>query len=114
MVRHESGFKADAESPRGALGLMQLMPETAERFGVGYADLSDPASNLEAGVRYLAWLSKRFEGDLSHVLAAFNSGEGTVDRFEGVPPYRETREYIRRIYSELGLEVEKTASLSTP
>ena len=104
MVRHESGFDAAAESPRGARGLMQLMPATAERFGVEHAELGNPASNLEAGVRYIAWLSKRFDGDLSHVLAAFNSGEGTVDRYDGVPPYRETREYIKRIYAELGLQ----------
>lgn len=105
MVRQESRFNAAAESPRGARGLMQLMPETAERFGLEHADLSNPASNLEAGVRYIAWLSDRFEGDLANVLAAFNSGEGTVDRYDGVPPYRETREYIQRIYADLGLDL---------
>jgi soluble lytic murein transglycosylase-like protein len=82
---------------------MQLMPATAERFGVYPDELYDPARNLEAGAKYLRWLADRFDNDLPKVLAAFNSGEGTVDRFRGVPPYRETREYLRRIYLELGL-----------
>jgi hypothetical protein len=103
MVRCESAFDADAVSPRGARGLLQLMPATAERFGIDPAELDDPARNLEAGVRYLRWLADRFDNDLPMVLAAFNSGEGTVDRYRGVPPYRETREYLRRVYVELGL-----------
>jgi hypothetical protein len=103
MVRWESSFDPYATSPRGAQGLMQLMPATAERFGVYPDELYDPARNLEAGAKYLRWLADRFDNDLPKVLAAFNSGEGTVDRFRGVPPYRETREYLRRIYLELGL-----------
>ena len=83
---------------------MQLMPATAERFGVDPYDLHDPELNLEAGARYMSWLVKRFDSQLPLVLAAFNSGEGSVDRFDGVPPYRETREYLRRIFKELGLE----------
>ena len=104
MVRHESGFDTEALSPAGARGLMQLMPATAERFGVSQHDLHDPELNLEAGARYVSWLVRRFDNELPLVLAAFNSGEGTVDRFEGVPPYRETREFVNRIYRELGLE----------
>ena len=104
MVRHESGFDARALSPRGARGLMQLMPATAERFGVSQHDLLDPQHNLEAALRYLSWLANRYDSDLTLVLAAFNSGEGTVTRFNGVPPYRETREYLRRIFRDLGVD----------
>ena len=104
VVRHESRFDPDALSPRGARGLMQLMPATAERFGIDPYDLHDPELNLEAGARYMSWIVKRFDNQLPLVLAAFNSGEGSVDRFDGVPPYRETREYLRRIFKELGLE----------
>ena len=103
IVRHESAFDAAALSSRGARGLLQLMPATAERFGVDQIDLLDPALNLEAGIRYLSWLAEHFDHDLSRVLAAFNSGEGTVERYDGVPPYRETREYVRRIYADLGI-----------
>jgi soluble lytic murein transglycosylase-like protein len=103
MVRCESSFDPYATSPRGAAGLLQLMPATAERFGVDPLELYDPARNLEAGVRYVRWLADHFDNDLPKVLAAFNSGEGTVERFRGVPPYRETREYLRRVYLELGL-----------
>jgi hypothetical protein len=103
IVRCESAFDATATSPRGAQGLLQLMPATAERFGVDPVELHDPVRNLDAGVRYLRWLADRFDNDLPKVLAAFNSGEGTVDRFRGVPPYRETRDYVRRVYLELGL-----------
>ena len=104
MVRHESGFDPEALSPRGARGLMQLMPATAERFGVSQHDLLDPQHNLEAALRYLSWLANRYDSDLRLVLAAFNSGEGTVTRFNGVPPYRETREYLQRIFTDLGVE----------
>lgn len=106
MVRQESGFDPTARSPRGAQGLMQIMPATAERFGISQNELLNPESNLEAGVRYLSWLVDHFEGDLKLVLAAFNSGEGTVERFDGVPPYRETREYLRRILKDLGVDEE--------
>jgi soluble lytic murein transglycosylase-like protein len=103
IIRCESAFDPHAISPRGAQGLLQLMPATAERFGVDPVELHDPARNIEAGVRYLRFLADRFDNDLARVLAAYNSGEGTVDRFRGVPPYRETREYLRRVYLELGL-----------
>lgn len=103
VVRAESAFDPRAVSRKGARGLMQLMPATARRFGLGPEDIFDPARNLDAGVRYLRWLLDRFDGELHLALAAYNAGEGTVDRYGGVPPYRETRSYIRRIYRSLGL-----------
>lgn len=109
VVRAESAFQAGAVSRKGARGLMQLMPATARRFGVGEGELFDPARNLEAGAVYLRWLLDRFDADLTHALAAYNAGEGTVDRYRGVPPFRETRSYIRRIYSWLGLGSEGAA-----
>jgi soluble lytic murein transglycosylase-like protein len=106
MVRAESAFDPRAVSHKGARGLLQLMPATAMRFGVSPASLFDPQQNLEAGVSYLKWLSDRYSETPSLVLAAYNAGEGSVDRYGGVPPYRETREYIRRVYASLGLEAE--------
>jgi len=103
VIRAESAGNARALSPKGARGLMQLMPSTAGRFGVARGELYNPERNLEAGVSYLKWLADRFGNDLTRILAAYNAGEGTVDRYQGVPPYRETRDYVRRIYSTLGL-----------
>lgn len=103
LVRAESAFDAGAVSHKGAQGLMQLMPATAQRFGLARGEAFVPERNLEAGTRYLAWLLARFEGDVARALAAYNAGEGTVDRYHGVPPYRETRNYIRRIYNTLGM-----------
>ena len=99
MVRVESAFEPTAISRKGAAGLMQLMPATAKRFGVERQEILRPERNLDAGVRYVRWLNERFEGDLSLILAGYNAGEGSVERYRGVPPYRETREYIRRVYS---------------
>jgi soluble lytic murein transglycosylase-like protein len=79
------------------------MPATALRFGLPREEIFDPERNLVAGVRYLRWLSDRFDGDLPLVLAGYNAGEATVDRYRGVPPFRETREYIRRVYQGVGL-----------
>jgi hypothetical protein len=111
LIRAESAGNARAVSHKGARGLMQLMPATGERFGVRRDQLSDPKRNLEAGITYLKWLIDRFPNDLQKVLAAYNAGEGTVDRYNGVPPYRETRDYVRRIYTTLGLTVARmTAS----
>lgn len=103
LVRHESAFDRYAVSHKGARGLMQLMPATARRFGVGEHEIFEPERNLEAGTRYLRWLLERFDGDLARALAAYNAGEGTVERYGGVPPYRETRDYLRRIYATLGM-----------
>ena len=102
LVRAESAFNAAAVSHKGAGGLMQLMPATARRFGLNEGERFDPQRNLEAGTRYLRWLLDRYEGDVAQALAAYNAGEGTVARYGGVPPYRETRDYIRRIYATLG------------
>ena len=107
MVRAESAYDAGAVSHKGARGLMQLMPATAERFGVDYHDIHDPARNLDGGVRYVKWLDERFSGELPLILAGYNAGEGTVDRYGGVPPYRETQGYIRRIFGFLGLAAEE-------
>jgi len=111
VVRAESAFKPRAVSHKGARGLMQLMPATARRFGVEVAELFTPERNLDAGSRYLRWLVDRFPDDLPRILAAYNAGEATVERYQGVPPYRETRNYIRRICKTLGLELPEVATL---
>ena len=103
VARAESAFDPRAVSKKGARGLLQLMPATAARFGVKAAELFDPGRNVEAGTRYLRFLIAEFEGDLIRVLAAYNAGEGAVRRYGGVPPYRETRGYVRRVLSFLGL-----------
>ncbi|HVS16246.1 MAG TPA: lytic transglycosylase domain-containing protein [Thermoanaerobaculia bacterium] len=109
MARAESAYDAAALSRKGARGLMQVMPATAERFGVRADELWDPARNAEAGARYLRFLVDRFGGDLSRVLAAYNAGEGAVDRYGGVPPYRETRGYVARVLRYLGLQPDPTS-----
>jgi len=99
----ESRFDPRAVSKKGARGLLQVMPATGRRLGVDPRDLFDPSTNLEVGARYLRQLVDRFGGDLALVLAAYNAGEGVVERFGGVPPYRETQNYLQRIYTRLGL-----------
>ncbi len=91
----ESNYNPRAVSKKGARGLMQLMPDTARRFGV--SDRQDAGQSIRAGVHYLAALLEQFKGDVSLALAGYNAGEGAVARHAGVPPYRETREYIRRV-----------------
>lgn len=95
VIRAESGFESDAVSPRNAQGLMQLMPDTAERFGV--KNVMDPVDNITGGTRYLRWLLAYFKGDLPLVLAGYNAGEGAVTRYGGVPPYPETLAYVEKI-----------------
>jgi hypothetical protein len=95
VVGVESAFAPNAVSPKGAQGLMQLMPGTAATLGV--ADAFDPAQNLDGGVRHLRSLMGRYRGDLRRALAAYNAGEGAVARHGGVPPYRETQDYVRRV-----------------
>jgi hypothetical protein len=92
VIRAESSFDPEAVSPRGARGLMQLMPPVARRHGV--VDPSDPWQNIRGGVRVLRGLLDRFDNDLQLTLAAYNAGADTVERFNGVPPYRETRRYV--------------------
>ncbi|MES2143397.1 MAG: lytic transglycosylase domain-containing protein [Pseudomonadota bacterium] len=91
----ESGGKVDAVSSAGAVGLMQLIPATAERFGV--ADSADAKQNIEGGVAYLDWLMKEFDGDPLMVLAAYNAGEGAVRANAGIPPFAETRDYVPKV-----------------
>lgn len=95
VVHVESAFNPWATSPKGAMGLMQLMPKTARRFRV--RDAYRPEQNVTAGTRYLKWLHQRYNGDLRLALAAYNAGEGTVDKLWDIPPYRETQDYVRRV-----------------
>jgi hypothetical protein len=95
VIAAESAFQADAVSPRNARGLMQLMPETAQRFGV--KNVLDAGENIRGGAKYLRWLLTYFEGDLSLTLAAYNAGEGAVTRYGGIPPFPETRAYVQKV-----------------
>lgn len=95
VIRAESGFNITALSNKNAQGLMQLIPETAERFGV--KNSWDPVQNIKGGTAYLHWLLRHFEGRVDWVLAAYNAGEGAVERYKGIPPYQETRNYVKRI-----------------
>lgn len=104
VVAVESGFRKDAVSPKGARGLMQLMPGTAESLGV--RDAFDPEENLDGGSRYLRWLVGLYGGDLEKALAAYNAGPGAVKRHNGVPPYRETRGYVRKVLEEYRASAE--------
>jgi hypothetical protein len=104
----ESGFDPEAVSPKGAMGLMQLMPGTAEQYGVRNA--FDPGENLLAGAKHLRYLLDEFEGDLTLALAAYNAGSGAVRRHGGVPAYRETRDYVRRVHEKLGKSTREDES----
>jgi soluble lytic murein transglycosylase-like protein len=95
VIKAESSYNPRIVSHKGAQGLMQLMPGTAKRFGV--TDPFDPHANVHGGVRYLRWLLDRFEGNAELALAGYNAGEGNVAKYDGVPPFRETVEYIKRI-----------------
>jgi len=102
VIRAESNFDPMARSPRNALGLMQLIPETAQRFKV--RDPFDPLENVRGGIAYLRWLLAYYRGDVQLALAAYNAGEGTVDKYRGVPPYAETIGYLQRIRAFYPLE----------
>ena len=98
IIAAESNFAPGAVSPKGALGLMQLMPETAHEYGA--QDPTVPEQNVDAGTHYLSWLLRRYEKKrdaLRQTIAAYNAGPGTVDRYHGVPPYRETKTYVTRV-----------------
>jgi len=96
VIRVESNWRSRAVSPKGARGLMQLMPATARRLGVTRS--FDPTQNVRGGARYLSLLADRFgETEAEKVLAAYNAGEGAVEAHDGIPPYRETREYVRKV-----------------
>ena len=100
IIAAESNFNTHALSPKNAQGLMQLIPETSERFNV--KNPYDPAQNIRGGLTYLRWLLAYFEGDVALVAAAYNAGEGKVERYRGVPPYLETRAYVQRILKAVG------------
>ena len=100
VIATESNFNPLAVSPKNAHGLMQLIPDTASRFKV--RSITDPVENMRGGMAYLRWLLAYFEGDLMLTLAAYNAGEKAVDRYRGVPPYAETRQYVLRILNAIG------------
>ncbi len=100
VMEVESAFNPKAVSPKGARGLLQLMPATARRFGV--EDSFDPQQNVDGGARYLSWLLDRFEGRTELALAGYNAGEGAVDKHDGIPPYPETRQYVTLVLRGAG------------
>ncbi len=100
IIKVESAYRAAARSRKGAIGLMQLMPDTARRFAV--ANPYDPGANIEGGIRYLKFLLDRFNVNVPLAVAAYNAGEAAVDRFNGIPPYAETRNYVRAVLSLVG------------
>lgn len=115
VITAESCFKTKALSHKGAQGLMQLIPATAERFGV--SNSYKPEQNIRAGTRYLKFLIDRFKGDLKKVIAAYNAGEGKVDRYKGIPPYKETRLYVKnvlRVYKRLNPKASVVKAIYYP
>ena len=103
IVSVESAGRLDAVSNKGATGVMQLMPATAERMGIPRSQLFDPERNMEAGVRYLSFLNKRYNGNATLIAAGYNAGEGAVDKYGGVPPYRETQNYAPAVVARMKL-----------
>ena len=114
VIRVESNYNPNAVSPKGAMGLMQLIPSTARRFGVN--DTFHPAQNIEGGVKYLKYLMQLYNGDERLALAAYNAGEGAVAKYKGIPPYAETQNYVYQVGKKLGQsrEAEKKAKASNP
>jgi soluble lytic murein transglycosylase-like protein len=112
IVAAESNFNCGAVSPRGAIGLMQLMPDTAQQFGAENPKI--PAQNIDAGTRYIRWLMNRYQNrrsSIKHVIAAYNAGPGMVDRYHGIPPFRETRSYVVRVlgfFKQFGGSLKRT------
>jgi soluble lytic murein transglycosylase-like protein len=102
LIKVESGYRPTARSRKGAMGLMQLMPSTAREYNVRHP--FEPKANIEAGIKHLKTLLDRFDGGVALALAAYNAGPGAVEKFNGIPPYRETRDYVARILSLAGLQ----------
>ncbi len=114
LIQQESNFKIRARSHKGAMGLMQLMPATAKRFGVKNAWA--PEQNIKGGVRYLVWLLKQYQGNVALTLAGYNAGEQAVKRYKGIPPYKETQRYVKRIMKVYGKShhpYEKNITMNT-
>ena len=105
VIKAESDYNPRTVSHKGARGLMQLMPATAERFGV--TNSFDPAQNIHAGTKYLRWLLKQFDGNADLAVAAYNAGEGNVWKYDGVPPFRETVNYINRISKHIRRAIDQ-------
>ena len=113
IMHQESSFKLHAVSPKGARGLMQLMPGTAARYGV--SNIFDPKQNIEGGARYIRFLLDLFDGDINLALAGYNAGEGAVEKYGWrIPPYSETQEYVRRISRRYSLLRDPNAALYAP
>ena len=100
VIWQESKYDPHARSHAGAQGLMRLMPATAKRFGCEHPD--DPEQNITAGTKYLSWLLKRFSGNVELALAGYNAGEGSVDKYDGIPPFNETQNYVKIITGRYG------------
>ncbi len=113
IINTESNFNPNAVSPKNAQGLMQLIPDTAARFKV--RNILDPAQNIRGGMAYLRWLMAYFQGNVVLVAAAYNAGEGAVNRYRGVPPYAETLNYVRKVLAQVNTVVHPfDASITAP
>jgi hypothetical protein len=114
VIRAESNYSATAVSPKGAQGLMQLIPSTAKRFGVTNA--FDAQDNIQGGVRYLKFLLDYYQGDYPKAIAAYNAGEAAVDKYKGIPPFAETRNYVSQVSNNLktARANQKTAAATVP
>jgi soluble lytic murein transglycosylase-like protein len=97
LIKAESNFKSKVTSSRGARGLMQLTPRTASRYRVTATELYDPRKNIEAGIKHLKMLIERYSGNLELAIAAYNTGEFAVDRYRGIPPFRTTRQFVKKV-----------------